>query len=402
MNPVIVRVLTRLGAGGPPIHATLLTREMRRLGYDSTLVTGRCDAADGDMSYLLCADDPVHYIDELSRSISPWRDAVALVKLYRFIRQQRPDIVHTHTAKAGVMGRLAAKMVGAPVVVHTFHGNVLDGYFSAPANWLIRVVERILALGTDAICALSPQQASELVERFRVTPADKVHVVPLGLDLEPFQALPPAPFSDGKLVAGWLGRFVTIKDIPLLCAVMREICQRTDRVRFVIAGDGPERGRIEDATRSLGPDRCEFVGWQRDIAPVLSRCHVLMQTSRNEGTPVALIQGMAAGRPFVSTAVGGVVDMAGPRLKEAGGCRWHRNGALADPTASAFVSALGEFSGNRELVRLMGIQAREFAAQNYALGALVTRLDRLYAELLVRKKSAPMVHAAPKPPLAWP
>ncbi|MCI0433684.1 MAG: glycosyltransferase, partial [Gemmatimonadetes bacterium] len=221
MTPTIVRVLTRLGAGGPPIHSLLLTREMSQLGYPTVLVTGRCAPQDGDMSYLLRADDPVHYVEEMSRSVSPWNDLAAVWRIFRYLRQVRPAIVHTHTAKAGVLGRLAARLAGVPVVVHTFHGNVLNHYFCAPLNFAIRLIERLLARWSDAICVLSPQQASEMTDKYRIAPREKVHIVPLGMDLTPFERIAPAP-GGGALIVGWMGRFVPVKDIPLLASVVRE------------------------------------------------------------------------------------------------------------------------------------------------------------------------------------
>lgn len=394
MSPAIVRVLTRLGAGGPPIHSVLLTREMTERGYPSVLVTGRCAGGDGDMSYLLRPGDAVHFIEEMSRAVSPWQDLVALVKLWRFLRRQRPLIVHTHTAKAGVLGRVAARLAGVPVVVHTFHGNVLSGYFSRTVNVAIRLAERVLARFTDAICALSPQQATEMAERYHVAPRAKIHVVPLGMDLEPFRRLAPAP-RDGRLVVGWLGRLVAIKNVPLLAEVVRETVRCDDRVRFVIAGDGPERAAVERLAAELGPERCAYLGWQRDVAPVIAQCHVLVQTSRNEGTPVALIQGMAAGRPFVSTAAGGVVDMVtGGLLREAAGSRWFANGVLAEPDPGAFASVLRALAADAGVLEAMGRAAMRFAAQAFTKRALVDRLEALYAELLAQKQAASLVRLA--------
>ncbi|MBI1787579.1 MAG: glycosyltransferase [Acidobacteria bacterium] len=379
----IVRVLTRLGAGGPPLHAVLLTREMSERGYPSVLVTGRCAAQDGDMSYLLRPGDPVQWIEEMSRAVSPWQDLKALARLYRLLRQRRPAIVHTHTAKAGVLGRVAARLAGVPVVVHTFHGNVLAHYFPAPVSWGIRMLERGLARLTDAICTLSPQQAAELAGRYRIAPRHKIHVIPLGLELGPFEELGPA--RDGPLVAGWLGRFVPVKDIPLLCRIVRAA---PERVRFLIAGDGPERPALERLAGELGPDRCRVLAWQRDVKPAIAQCHVLIQTSRNEGTPVALIQGMAAGRPFVSTPAGGVVDMVcGQERLAPGGSRGFDNAILAPPDAAAFAAVLGELAGEPRRVQAMGQAARAFAQAHYALPALLAALDRLYSELL-RKKTA--------------
>ena len=387
MTHTIVRVLTRLGAGGPPIHAVLLTRQFQKRGFSSLLVTGRVDQADGDMSYLLRPDDPVLFIDELSRAVSPWRDWKALVRLWRLFRTERPAIVHTHTAKAGVLGRLAAHLAGVPVVVHTFHGNVLNHYFPAPVNGAMRWMEWLLAHMTDAICTLSPQQAREMTDVYRVANARKVHIVPLGMDLEPFERLAPAP--EGPLVAGWLGRFVAVKDIPLLCRVVRA----APGVRFVIAGDGPQRGLLESLSREVGPDRVHLPGWQRDVSQVIAQCHVLIQTSRNEGTPVALIQGMAAGRPFVATPAGGIVDMvSGSGQRDAFGCDWHDNAVLARPDPDAFAAALDRMSHSSRMVHSMGVAARQFAMAHHTQEAMLDTLDRLYSDLL--REKAPRVAMA--------
>ncbi|MBI1791638.1 MAG: glycosyltransferase [Acidobacteria bacterium] len=340
MRPTIAHVLTRLGAGGPPIHAVLLTREMAHQGFPTVLVTGRCAAQDLDMSYLLLPTDPVYWVEEMSRNVSPWQDLKALVRIYRFLRQAKPDVVHTHTAKAGVLGRVAARLAGVPAVVHTFHGNVLAHYFSPPASLGIRCLERLLARMTDAICALSEQQASELADGYRIAPPEKIHVIPLGMDLEPFRTLPPP--ADGPLVVGWLGRFVPVKDLPLLCRIVRAVANARFDIRFLIAGDGPERPTVEALVREMGPVRCRLLGWQRDVRPVIAACHLLLQTSRNEGTPIALIQGMAAGRPFVSTPAGGVVDMVAGPERRAYGLRCYDNAILAEPHPEDFAAALAD------------------------------------------------------------
>jgi len=344
------------------------------------------------MSYLLREDDPVRSIPEMSRRVSPWDDLRALIGLYLFLRRERPQIVHTHTAKAGALGRIAARLAGVPVVVHTFHGNVLDHYFSPPVSWAVRQLERALAYFTDAICALAPQQASELADRYRIAPRGKIHVIPLGMDLEPFRYLAStlnlarAARDGGRITVGWLGRFVAVKDIPLMLATVKETLRRTDRVRFLVAGDGPEAPRVKALASQLGPGRFEWLGWREDVSSVLSQCDLLMQTSRNEGTPVALIQGMAAGRPFVSTPVGGVVDMVcGPVRREQDGCRWFENAVLASPDPAAFASALFELSENPGEITAMGLRGAEFARANYSLPELLRSLDGLYSALLAKK-----------------
>jgi glycosyltransferase involved in cell wall biosynthesis len=193
------------------------------------------------------------------------------------------------------------------------------------------------------------------------------------------------------MTVGWLGRLVEIKDVLLLVGVMEANLRRSERIRFVIAGDGKQRSLIEAAVQRWG-DRVRWFGWRRDVTGVIAQCDVLVQTSRCEGTPIALIQGMAAGRPFVSTPAGGVIDMvSGPLLRETRGCRWYSNAALVDPDPAAFASALSEMQGDSGLVAGMGQKAAEFAIANYNLASLAVNYDRLYSELLASKKRSTRV-----------
>ena len=386
-QPLVLQVLTRLGAGGPPLSVILITRELNRAGYATRLVTGRCDHVDLDMSYLLEPGDPVEWVPEMSRSLSLRNDLTALWRLYRIMRRTRPAIVQTHTAKAGALGRIAAWLAGVPIVIHTFHGHVLSGYFSPARSAAIRMAERLLARITGTICVLSPQQARDLVDRFHVASAQQVRVVPLGLDLEPFRALrrreKTSPETGDGLTVGWLGRFVEVKNIELLVRVIGETLRGNDRIRFLIAGDGGGRPMVQAAVAQYGEERVKWVGWKRDVASVIAQCDVLIQTSRNEGTPVALIQGMSAGRPFVSTAAGGIVDMVeGPVLREASGCRWFANAVLADADPVAFASALLELEASPQLLADMGYAASSLACTRYNLENLAANYERLYSELL--------------------
>ncbi|HYM11526.1 MAG TPA: glycosyltransferase [Bryobacterales bacterium] len=381
----ILRIITRLNVGGPAIQAVLLTRDLRRLGYETILVAGCCEEQEGDMSYLLRPDDPVLWLRDMSRSVAPLRNLRALRRLCGVMRAVRPQVVHTHTAMAGFLGRVAARLAGVPVVIHTFHGNSLRGYFSPAAAGLFLRVERLLARATDAICVVSEEQLEELSGALRVAPRSKFRVVPLGLDLDACLGLEPPARHDGCLRIGWVGRLVAVKNVPLLLAVAEQTLRRTDKVEFLVAGDGPERGRLQEAAARFGK-RFVWLGWQKDVASVLSRCDLMMQTSVNEGTPAALIEGMAAARPFLSTAAGGVVDMVcGAPWRSQDGCRWYANGVLADATPAAFGAALAGFLDEPGRITTMGSSARDFAAREYRKESLCARLDALYRELIARK-----------------
>lgn len=379
-----MRVVTRLNIGGPAIHTLLLTREMAAREYRTVLVAGSCEPADGDLRCLLQPSDSVRWVPELSRSVRPWHNLKALWRLWRLMRKERPIIVHTHTAMAGCLGRLAALLSGAPIIIHTFHGNCLNEYFSRIQTGMFRRVEQLLARFTDALCVVSPQQATELSAKFHIAPAQKFHVVPLGLELDDYFALPP-PADNGPLTVGWFGRMVPVKNIALLAATIENALQRGLDILFVIAGDGPDRGALTGVLEQYG-GRVEWLGWQTEILPAMARCDVLLQTSRNEGTPVALIQGMAAARPFVSTAVGGVVDMvSGSAMRATGGARWYANGVLTESNARTLADALAALAGDRALVGRMGLAGRAFAGRRYRKETLVENVDALYRELLRKK-----------------
>jgi glycosyltransferase involved in cell wall biosynthesis len=379
-----LRVITRLNIGGPTIHTLLLTRELAALEYRTVLVAGTCEADDEDMGYLLHPDDPVRWVPELSRSVRPWGNLAALWHLWRLMRRERPTIVHTHTAMAGCLGRLAALFSGTPIVIHTFHGNSLAEYFSPFRAEVFRRIEQLLATFTDTLCVVSPQQAKELGAKFEVAPAEKFRVMPLGLELDDHFALRP-PEVTGPFTVGWFGRMVPVKNVELLAATIEATLRRGPDIRFVIAGDGPDSSALECVLdRYRG--RVEWCGWQREILPAMARCDVLLQTSRNEGTPVALIQGMAAARPFVSTAAGGVVDMVlGDPKSTADGTRWYANGVLTGSDAGSMADALIFLAENRELAPRMGLAGRALASHKYRKEMLVANVDALYRELLQRK-----------------
>jgi glycosyltransferase involved in cell wall biosynthesis len=371
MKPRVLRILTRLAAGGPPLHSVLLTREMAKLGYETYLAVGRCGAEEREMTYLLAEGDPVRRIPALGAAVAPLRDLWALLQLVWLIRRLRPDIVHTHTAKAGALGRLAARLAGVPIVVHTFHGHVLEGYFPSWVNRIVRAVERGLARVTDRICVLSPSQAEELSEALNVPRTGKVEVIPLGFDLAPFLCLAEAP---EPFTVGWLGRFVAVKNLDLLKCVIEQTLRQAADIGFLIAGEGPEGWKLEELA-GRHPANVQILPWCEDVLPVVARCHILTLTSRQEGTPVAIIQGMAARRPFVATGVGGLPDLAG------GGER-----GICCPADSRLIAGeILRLKRDPERRRAMGRRCADYAAAAHSQERLTGDLDRLYRTLLAER-----------------
>jgi glycosyltransferase involved in cell wall biosynthesis len=391
----VLRVIARLNVGGPARHVVLLDRGLRARGYDTLLVHGSIDAGEASLEHLAQAGGlRTHKIPELGRSISPLSDLRAFLQLVRTIFRESPDVVHTHTAKAGTLGRVAALAFNATrskrrrcLVVHTFHGHVLSGYFGHAGNALVRFAEKALASATDRVVAISPRQRDELVSRFRVAAAARTAVVPLGLDLhillEQAENAPNLRRELGigvdDVVVGYVGRFVAIKNIALLVRAFAEVSQRQERMWLLLAGDGPLRVEIEALCDRCGiADRVRFLGWTENLGALYATFDVCALSSLNEGTPVAIIEAMAASRAVVATAVGGVPDVVDDG----------RTGVLVESgDAHAFAAALGRLAGNRVERLALGAAARREVASRFSSERLVEDIDRLYRTALAEKRA---------------
>lgn len=385
-RPLVFRIITRLAGGGPPVHTTLLNRHLDRHGFQSVLIFGDCSPEEMNMEYLLAPGDRIERIPGLGASPNPLADLKALFALWRLMRRHRPSIVHTHTAKAGLLGRLAAFLSGVPCIVHTYHGHVLEGYFHPVFNRMLRWMERGLGRVTTALCTVSPQQAEELSQRFEIAQPAKFHVVPLGVDLASLLELPLPDPASPVLTIGWMGRFVPIKNIPLLIEVAALAEQRGLPVQFLLAGDGSERAAAVDAARTKNLANVTFLPWQDHVEEVLKHCHLLILTSHREGTPLALIQGMAAGRPFLSTPAGGTVDLASGVGRHVGTSIWHDNGILVQASPQAFVQVLEQLLQSRAKLGELSLAAREFAASAFNETRLVSDVANLYQRLLTEAR----------------
>jgi glycosyltransferase involved in cell wall biosynthesis len=380
----VMRIIARLNIGGPAIHVTLLTEHLGPPDFENLLVCGHIGPQEGDMAYLAEQHgiQPV-YVAELGRELSPARDLLTLFKLWRLMREFRPDVVDTHTAKAGFLGRTAAWLAHVPVRVHTFHGHVFHGYFSSRRTQVFLRLERFTARFSDRLIALSPALKAELVDAYHIAPADKFEVVPLGLDLAPFAETPRhmgefrAQFNiprEAPLV-GIVGRIVPIKNHALFLEMAGRLRNMVPNVHFAIIGDGECRQTIEDRAASLElRGSVTFTGFLRDLRPAYSDMDVLTITSRNEGTPVSVIEALAAGVPVVSTAVGGVPDL----LR---GGDFGRLVPVDDPDAlaAAVAAVLTGPSTDQESIR-QAIMAE------YDIATLAGTMAGLYRGLLASKR----------------
>ncbi len=311
----ILRVITRLNVGGPALHAALLSTRLDPDRFETLLVAGIESPEEGSMLELgrLGEGVNVRRVPALGREISLVDDLRALATIRGIAREFRPDIVHTHLAKAGMIGRIAARLSGAPVVIHTYHGTVFSGYFGRVKSHAFVAIERGLARLSTRLIAITPSQRRELL-RLGIGDARKVVEIPLGLELSQYIAPRDQREARARLalppespVVAIVARLVPVKNVALFLEAMALV-----EVPFIgaIVGDGEQRRQLEALSLSLGlADRCRFLGWQRDVGAVYAAADVVALTSLNEGSPVSILEAMASRRAVVCTAVGGVPDV---------------------------------------------------------------------------------------------
>lgn len=384
----VARVIARLNIGGPAQHTILLTAGLDRARFVTTLITGVVGPAEGDFTQVARARgvSPI-VIPELGRAMRPLHDVRALLSLVRLFRRLQPDIVHTHTAKAGTLGRVAARLSRVPVAVHTFHGHVLDGYFSPAVTRFFLGIERALARRTDRLVTVSPRLRAELL-RMGIGRPEQVDVIPLGLDLERFGrvgARDPAlraslGIASGAPLLGIVGRLVPIKDHATLFEAMALLHAHNPPVHLAVLGDGEERARLVVHASRLGlAERIHFLGWRTDLETILPELDMVICASKNEGTPVAIIEAMAAGVPVLATDVGGVAD-----LVTHGATGW-----LVRPgEPPALAHAIRHLLDDAGLRARLAAAGRPAALEQHGVDGLIRRIEALYTELINRKKSS--------------
>lgn len=377
----VVRVIARLNVGGPAWHVLLLTAGTRE-NYPTILATGTVGSGEQDMAALANARGVTLYrVPGLGREIGVLSDLRALWTLWRLFRRLRPQIVHTHTAKAGALGRVSALLAGVPVRVHTFHGHVFRGYFGRWRTAFFLSIERLLARITTRIVAISVRQRDELRRYLRV-PADRIAIVELGLDLERFTIADRPVARDrfrnavragDRLVVSLVGRLTAIKNQALAIRALAILRATHPELLLVLVGGGEDEPTLRDLACRLGvAGHVRFAGWWDDLEAVYYGSDVIALTSDNEGTPVCLIEALACGRPVVATNVGGVPDV----LEDG------RLGLLVPPRdVLAFATAMSQMTDSAVRHRLSGggsdAMLRRFGAER-----LVSDVQALYDELV--------------------
>jgi glycosyltransferase involved in cell wall biosynthesis len=366
--------------------------------YDTLLVIGGKEDHEQDADFLAIANniEPT-CISEMKRPISPYNDWAAYNKLKKLIKEFRPDIVHTHAAKSGALGRLAAKHSNVPVIVHTFHGHIFHSYFnSLKTNFFIRT-ERYLAGISDAIVAISDVQKKELSGDFRIAVADKFRVIPLGLDLDNFiinQEEKRNKFRaefrlDNDTVAiGIIGRLVPIKNHSLFLKALKYVLNNTTlKVKAFIIGDGESRAGIGQMANNLEikytkhtdsdhPHPLIFTSWRTDVDTICAGLDIIALTSLNEGTPVSLIEAQAAGKPIVSTRVGGIADVV---LE-------NKTALLSEITdEKTFSDNLLQLVNDPALRQRFSNAGKDHVTSKFSYHRMVNDMSNLYHDLLDKK-----------------
>jgi glycosyltransferase involved in cell wall biosynthesis len=381
----IVRIIARLNIGGPAIHTVLLSSELNKRGYKDILVCGNVGDSEGDMMYFAKEKNVVPIvIPGLGREISILNDLRSFAALVSIIKRERPVIVHTHTAKAGALGRLAAIFAGVPVKVHTFHGHVFDGYFNPVKAKAFLLIERFLALFTDRIITVSELIRNEIAGKLKVTKPSRCVVVPLGFELDHFlvceknKGLFRKELNIGQetLLVGIVGRLVPIKNHKMFLRVAKNITanNKGKNIKFVIIGDGECASELKELTGHLGLEGgVVFTGWRRDLVQVYADLDIVALTSLNEGTPVSIIEALACAKPVVVTDVGGIRDVVSHG----------QNGLIAaSDDVNDFSDKLSDLLTDEEKRSRFGANGRESVRVKYSKERLVKDMESLYEECL--------------------
>jgi glycosyltransferase involved in cell wall biosynthesis len=403
----ILRIIARLNVGGPARHVVWLTKGLQDDEFESALIAGTVPPGEEDMNWFAAENGvtPV-FIPEMSRELSVG-DIVSLFKVYRVMRRGKPDIIHTHTAKAGTVGRIAAflyrwltlrTLIGKPrrvKVVHTFHGHVFHSYYGKLKTKIFLMIERILArFATDRIVTITDQQFREIHEEFGVGRKSQFEIIPLGIDLELYSGRDPGVLRDevgvtsDELLVGFVGRLTEIKNIGLFLCAAQIYSQNTGpdrpRLKFAIIGDGHLRGELEEQANTLGvADLVTFLGNRTDPGEFYAGLDIVALSSLNEGTPLSLIEAMVAGKPVISTAVGGVVDLLGTRVVEHDGFSECERGILVAPNSpDDFYNGLIYLVKNEKLRENTALHGQAFARMRYDKKRLVNDIRTLYRKLI--------------------
>ncbi|MDI6751947.1 MAG: glycosyltransferase family 4 protein [bacterium] len=381
----VVHIIARLNVGGPAIYTTILSSGLNKEKFSTALIYGAEGESEGSMAQEAEKRGiDLIFLPELGRELHPLRDMITFLKLFWIIRKIKPDIVHTHTAKAGAIGRLVGWLAGVPVIIHTFHGHVLHSYFSPAKTKLFILIERLLARITDRIIVLTSSQKREILE-FGIGKENKFSVIPLGLELDKFYDIEgkrgilrkELGLSSKTPLIGIVARLVPIKDHKTFFLSAQLLLKKIPETKFIIVGDGPERGDLERLAEELKiKDSLFLPGFREDLDLIYADLSLLVLSSLNEGLPTAIIEAQASGKPVVSTNVGGVSEL----IKDG------ETGYLVpakDPEMLA--RAMEKILKNQDIAKKMGEASKE-NSKKYRAERLIKDIENLYESLIYTQK----------------
>jgi glycosyltransferase involved in cell wall biosynthesis len=380
-NKRILRIIHPLSISGPAVQALLLNARLSKMGYDCYLLTGKTlDSAD-TMDKII----ETHGIEPIVLDALDYDNFFGMLKAIKetraMIRAYQPDIVHTHNTRAGFIGRIAARLAGVPVTVHTLHEYPFRGYYNRLSTTLFILMERIGAQYSDSIITLSESLRKALTDTYQITRKSRITVLPLGFDLHIFAETKRKMgnfraewnIPDSVPLVGIIGRLLAVKNHGLFLEAAAKIRSTIPDAKFVMVGDGEERANLEALVLKLGlSDAVIFTGWQQQVERIYSDLDVLVTSSLNEGTPVPIIEALAAACPVVATDVGGIPDLLD-------------RGAFGKLVPSGDVDALAQAIIETLQVVPDMAQAQKTMLNRYDIGRLAKDLDSLYRGLLAKK-----------------
>ncbi|MFQ5706408.1 MAG: glycosyltransferase family 4 protein [bacterium] len=383
----ILLIVTRLDKGGSAESTLYLARRLKERGHLVHLISGRTQEPETDLeAFAQQTGVPIVFLPCLRRNLNPFRDFLAFLKLLGLMKRIRPQIVHTHSSKAGILGRLAGWLLRVPVIVHTPHGHVFYGYFNRIKTKLFVLAERWAARFTDRIVALTERGKQEHMA-LGIASADKFQVIPCGISLQRFLASASTNgrirmelgISDREFVIGWAGRLVPVKGCEIFLRAGQHVLRKFPEARLLIVGDGVLRKSLEALCVELGmADATLFAGMRTDMPEVLRAVDLFVHTSYNEGLGRVILEAMACGAPVIATAVGGVPDLIQPG----------RTGFLVPPgDVSELAEKIGACIRQKDRRTSIVVAARK-QLPSFDVENMVSQVEALYREIWDSKVSA--------------
>ncbi len=405
----IVRIIARLNVGGPARHVVWLNEALDDDQFQSVLLAGTVPDGEDNMEHFAENHGVVPvFIEEMSRELSP-KDLISLWKVYGYLRKYAPDVIHTHTAKAGTIGRIAGfiykwftpkTLIGKPrkvQIVHTFHGHVFHSYYGKLKTRIFLFIERCLAkFATDTIVVISEQQKNEINGSFRIGRSEQFRIIPLGLDFRPLEDLyrhknklrTEVGAKDGEILVGIIGRLTEVKNHELFLEVVKkykdDLEESSPKLKFLIVGDGNLRQRLGEKVKLLDlVSEVVFLGNRNDPEVFYADLDIVALTSLNEGTPLSLIEAMACGTPVISTLVGGVCDLLGEIEENRDDFFICERGiGTKSKDASGFLRGLKFLAADPHLQKFYSLKGQKFVKVGYSKDRLVSDIKNLYRDLI--------------------